>query len=310
MSLVLGPIVELYRYVLAPVSPFTWFGLEVSTLDVAATIRLCFVLRQLREQFYRQHLQESKAKGVKPTPEPRSFVRDAAATLLVVYGGETITGPFLGVPPSFMISGVVPILYTVFQALVDTVPSVPAPAITHELPLSFLDGLSRAYLLCNLIPPSVTSNVSAQISTSPWTLLLTSFITANAGFFLTGLSSLLHPFSLTLTTPTELLPYGWTTTDLWCAPLITGLYAFLTHAQPFWGNAHGVINTLLGGGEAKPIDPEVARAACAVILSILFSTRAVRNFGSASVQVNTPPGKLLSNGTQSEKVANGDEKTT
>ena len=73
-------------------------------------------------------------------------------------------------------------------------------------------------------------------------------MTANGGFFFTNLLSFFHPYALTLTTPTEILPYGWTTTDLWCAPLVTGLYAFLTHAQPFWADAHGVALGLLGLG--------------------------------------------------------------
>ena len=57
---------------------------------------------------------------------------------------------------------------------------------------------------------------------------------ANAGFFAVNLFSFLQPYALTLTTPPEMQPLGWSTTDLWCAPLITGLYATLTHAQPFW----------------------------------------------------------------------------
>lgn len=46
---------------------------------------------------------------------------------------------------------------------------------------------------------------------------------------------------MTVQTPPELQAYGWMTVDLWCAPLVTGLYAFLTHAQPFWGDLHCLI---------------------------------------------------------------------
>lgn len=93
--------------------------------------------------------------------------------------------------------------------------------------------------------------------------------------------SFLEPTPLTLTTPDELKPYGWTTTDIWSAPLITGLYALLTHAQPFWAEFHNVISTALGGagGKVGPMDPESARALCALILAVLFSTRTAKNFG-------------------------------
>lgn len=119
-------------------------------------------------------------------------------------------------------------------------------------------------------------------------LLILVQITANGGFFFTGLFSLLQPHSLSVRTPNELLPYGWTTTDLWCAPLITGLFALLTHAQPFWADTHTVLSGWLGYASAPgmekvaAVDPETARAVCAVVLATLFSTRAVRNFGGVT----------------------------
>ncbi|KAI0081450.1 hypothetical protein K474DRAFT_1587777 [Panus rudis PR-1116 ss-1] len=298
MSFAVEPIVELYRYVLQPIAPFTWLGLSISTLDVAAAFRLCIALRQIKEKLYVEHkakLASASASGEKGSKvevkefEERSFVRDVSATLLVVYGGEAVTSPLLGTPPSFMISGVVPALYTAIQAIVERLPSVPMPSLNNELPLAFMDGISRAYLLCNLIPPVVLNHTLTAVNTSPWTLLLTSLLTANSGFFFIGLFSFLHPYSLTLTTPTEFLPYGWTTTDLWCAPLITGLYALLTHAQPFWADAHTTLfGWLQGQGvdaltkQVAPVDPEVARAICAVVLAAMFSTRAVKNFGAGA----------------------------
>jgi hypothetical protein len=94
----------------------------------------------------------------------------------------------------------------------------------------------------------------------------------------------LAPYSLTLATPPEVLPYGWTTLDLWVAPTITGLYALLTHAQPYWAELHyallGWLQAAPEGGVADlaPVDPEIARAACAVILAGLFSVRTYRNY--------------------------------
>lgn len=99
---------------------------------------------------------------------------------------------------------------------------------------------------------------------------------------MTNLVSFLHPTPLTLTTPAELQPYGWTTTDLWSAPLVTGIYATLTHAQPFWADLHAVLAGALGGTGADkiaPLDPETARSACALVLAVLFASRTARKFG-------------------------------
>lgn len=283
----LAPFQSVYNITLQPLAPFTWFGLSLSTLDIIATFRLCLVLRQVRELQWNAHVAQH---GPKAKREPRSFAKDAFNTLLVVYGGEAAMGPWLGITPSFMISGTVPILYILAQAIVEYMPEVPSMSFETELPLAIVDGFTRSFLLCTLVPPTVTQNASALISTSPWALLLSSLLT-NSGFFMINTLSALSPGNFALTTPTELQPYGWATTDLWCAPAITGLYAFLTHAQPFWADLHGVLATLLGGGvvesgEKGPLGmvlqpvmtPEEARSFCAAILATMFTTRAVKNF--------------------------------
>lgn len=187
----LTPFLEVYNYTLQPIAPFTWFGLSISTLDLASTARLCLVLRQIREISQNQH----EKHGSKPPVEPYSFAKHIFATLLVVYGGEAIIGtwrwphddigsdssyeciaPYLGMPPSFMVSGVVPVLYITVQALIEILPAVPVPSLYTELPLSIWDGFSRAMLLCSLIPPAVTANSSTLISSSAWCLLLTSLV--------------------------------------------------------------------------------------------------------------------------------------
>ena len=110
-------------------------------------------------------------------------------------------------------------------------------------------------------------------------------IITNGGFFITNLVSFLHPTPLSLTTPAELGPYGWTTTDLWSAPLVTGIYATLTHAQPFWADVHAVLAGVLGGAgvagvdKIAPLDPETARSACALVLAALFAQRTARKYG-------------------------------
>jgi hypothetical protein len=84
----LSLLVELYRYGLEPIPPFTWLGIGISTLDVVAIIRLCVVLRQIREISMKEHVKSHGMKGI----EQDSFVKKAATTLLIVYGGEAITG--------------------------------------------------------------------------------------------------------------------------------------------------------------------------------------------------------------------------
>jgi hypothetical protein len=75
-----------------------------------------------------------------------------------------------------MTSGVYPGLYAIVQAVIDYLPTVPEPSAKLELPLSIVDGFTRAFLLCNLIPPVVTSHALPIIATSPWTLLVSSLV--------------------------------------------------------------------------------------------------------------------------------------
>lgn len=87
-QLLISPLTEVFRWGLEPIAPFTWFGFPISTLDVLATFRLCLVLRQVREIMHNVH---ASKKNCGPTEES-SFVKRVATTLLVVYGGEAITG--------------------------------------------------------------------------------------------------------------------------------------------------------------------------------------------------------------------------
>ncbi|KIN93020.1 hypothetical protein M404DRAFT_605526 [Pisolithus tinctorius Marx 270] len=289
--MVLQPIAAVYQYILAPVAPFAWFGLKTSTLDLLATVRLCLALRQIREGLRREYLKRASGKKLEDTiaaVENRSFVRDALTTLVVVYGGEAMICPYISVPASFMLSGATPLLCVVTQALVESIPAfmIPIPSFNTELPFSIFDAYNRAFLLCSIVPPVVLSSPAAGASGSPWALVLSSLVLANGGFFLANLFSLLQPTPLAVSTPPELLPYGWTATDLWSAPLVAALYATLTHTQPFWADVHAVLVGLVGGAvdaeglaKVEPLDAETARAACALVLTGLFVTRTARTFG-------------------------------
>ena len=105
MSLALAPIVELYRWGLQPVAPFSWFGIQFSTIEFIAAVRLCLILRQVREliaKAYKAHAaqategasekEKAAAVALGPKLEEKSLVRDLAATLIVVHGGDAIGG--------------------------------------------------------------------------------------------------------------------------------------------------------------------------------------------------------------------------
>ncbi|KAG1819729.1 uncharacterized protein BJ212DRAFT_1063291 [Suillus subaureus] len=274
----LQPFISLYRYALEPIAPFSWFGIKVCSIELVAALRLCTALRQAREDLYAKY---QRRAGDKQSVEERSFLRDACTSLTVKFGGEAIISSLLGVPPSFVLSGVPPGVYIAAQAIVEYIPAIPPMSLFTELPLSIVDGFTRALLLCSLIPKPIITHASPVIASSPWTLLLSSLVIANGGIFITSMFSFLEPTPLTLTTPAAIKPYGWTTTDLWCAPFITGLYALLTQAQPFWAELHTVISTVLGntGDKVGPMDPEAARAVCALILAGMFTTRTAKNYG-------------------------------
>jgi hypothetical protein len=112
---------------------------------------------------------------------------------------------------------------------------------------------------------------------------------------------------MTTITPPELLPYGWTATDLWIAPLVTGLYATLTHAQPFFAHLHALLFSFFSPfglaplsfqyatpgspdpeGVVIPLEAADARAVCVLVLSALFGLRAVRTFGSGLAKSGSP----------------------
>ncbi|KAH9038926.1 hypothetical protein EDB85DRAFT_1860113 [Lactarius pseudohatsudake] len=290
----LAPIIAFYDYALQPVPALAWLGAPVSALDVAAALRLAVSLRQVRKLYYDQHVAKISATGSIPedgkkVTESRGRVRDLVATLVMVHGGEAISAPWLGLQPSFLVSGTSPTIFLSAHALVDSLPTIPSLSVRTELPLTILHALHRTILLCNVVPRVVAGHASPAVATSPYTLLLTAFIMPNGGPFFANLFSLLRPTPMQVSTPPELLPYGWTATDLWAAPLVTGLYATLTHAQPFFAHLHVLLLLFPLAPRARrdgpstqkevaPLDTHTARAACAIVLCALHVNRAVRTY--------------------------------
>jgi hypothetical protein len=134
---------------------------------------------------------------------------------------------------------------------------------------------------------------------------------ANGGPFLSNLFSLVRPTPIEVATPPELLPYGWTATDFWSPMLVTGLYATLTHAQPFFTYIHTLLFAffwpfgLAGLSEVSPksgssanmvnpIDHETARAVCAIVLCALNINRAMRAYGPGYAALITQVAKAAS----------------
>ena len=93
---------------------------------------------------------------------------------------------------------------------------------------------------------------------------------------------MLSPQGWGVSTPNELKPYGWTTLDIWIAPLMTCLFALLTNAQPFWRDLHAALLDTSFGQLVMPLkalDSDKARAVCASTMAVLFTVRALWNFG-------------------------------
>jgi hypothetical protein len=86
----LKPVQQLFRVLLEPAAPFTWFGLPFSTLDAVAAVRLVTIIRQLRDLIAREELKKPATR--RPAWDAPSFFRDFAPVLTVLCGGEAANG--------------------------------------------------------------------------------------------------------------------------------------------------------------------------------------------------------------------------
>lgn len=254
-------------------------------------------------------------------------MKDIIAILVVIYGGELIcckscvrlnascfeltchpTGSWLQFTPSFLLYPAYPIIFALAQVFINALPStiIPPMSIHTELPLSLFDALTRSWLLTTGNPAFIVGHAREDVRGSPFALVVASLVLANGGFFLINFFQMLSPYGYHVRTPPEFRTAGWTTMDLWIAPLITALYAILTHTQPFWVPIHTIFikqvsrKTLLFGrvllvsdmvendeGEwseilkeyVKPMGKEEARSVLAILVCLLFAYRAIVNFG-------------------------------
>jgi hypothetical protein len=94
-----APIIAFYDYALQPIPALAWVGAPISALDIAGALRLALILRQVREHYHKEHMAKIsssntnfRVKNGKVPAERRSCIRNFAASLVMVFGGEAIVG--------------------------------------------------------------------------------------------------------------------------------------------------------------------------------------------------------------------------
>jgi hypothetical protein len=87
--------------------------------------------------------------------------------------------PWLGLQPSFFVSSTSSLTFLGAHALVDLLPTLPSPSLHTEVPLTIVHAIFRATLLCNVIPRVVAGHASPAVAASPYTLLLSAWVSVN-----------------------------------------------------------------------------------------------------------------------------------
>lgn len=84
----------------------------------------------------------------------------------------------LTVPPSFMISPTITLLFIWSHTIANALPEalVPNIDIQTELPLSLLDAMTRSMLVCDGVVSLIKNNPNPLLRTSPMALLITSIV--------------------------------------------------------------------------------------------------------------------------------------
>ncbi|CAE6416914.1 unnamed protein product [Rhizoctonia solani] len=258
--------------------PFEIWGVSFPLMDLIGAFRLSIVLRQIKK------LKGGESSDTQVSPW---------ITALILFGGEAIMCSQLSLTPGFLIYPNITLLFMGAQLLVNEIMLEPPPfRFPVELVLAVFDAFGRALLLCDFAPALVAKHPDPVVANSPLALLITSEVLTNGGFFFVNLLNMLDPRGWRVDrTPPEALPWGWTAVDLWTAPLVTALWASLTHwrssqNQPFWANMHSnYLNARSSGkSDEKPAALEAwahsdARSLCIIILVTLFVCRTWWNMG-------------------------------
>ncbi|CAE6404806.1 unnamed protein product [Rhizoctonia solani] len=257
--------------------PFEIWGVSFPLMDIIGAFRLSIILRFIKK------LKGGGADGIDSKVSPW-------ISALILFGGEAIMCSQLQLTPSFLLYPNITFLFMGAQFLINEIMREP-PSLRFwvELPLSAFDAFGRGLLLCDFAPGLIAKHPDPAVANSPLALLITSEVLTNGGFFFVNLLNMLDPSGWKVEgAPPELLPWGWTAIDLWTAPVLTALWASLTHwrNQPFWADMHSKYLNLGDYGKVneKPIVLEAwthedARALCIVILIALFVFRTWRLAG-------------------------------
>ncbi|CAE7147522.1 unnamed protein product [Rhizoctonia solani] len=198
--------------------PFEIWGVSFPLMDLIGAFRLSIVLRQIKKL---------KGGGSSNTDTQVSPWINA----LVLFGGEAIMCSQLSLTPGFLTYPNVTLLFMGAQFIVNEIMLEPPPfRFAVELPLAVFDAFGRALLLCDFAPTLVSKHPDPVVANSPLALLITAEVLTNGGFFFVNLLNMLDPRGWRVDrTPPEALPWGWTAVDLWTAPVVTALWASLTH---------------------------------------------------------------------------------
>jgi hypothetical protein len=166
------------------------------------------------------------------------------------------------------------------------------PTLGHEFPLSLHDSLGRALVLTTFSFDQIKSHKDPLIASNPYLMVLSAWMMVVPSASATFAFGLLEK-EWKLTTPGELEPGGWMAVDFWAPVVIASIYGALTHAHPVFLSPFNAVASFLAGktmsvagGSNVPFSPwdkPDARAFCAIVLTVLFASRSIYNFGGRVV---------------------------